>query len=127
MLPKELSYTKEHEWILIGNDNLLTIGITDYAQEELGDITFVELPEPGLHISAGDSPVTLESVKAVSSIYAPAAGEIIEVNSRLDDEPELINNTPYTDGWIIKIKLTEALETSLLSPEEYQGYIDSLD
>ncbi|MBI9105422.1 MAG: glycine cleavage system protein GcvH [Spirochaetales bacterium] len=127
MLPKELSYTREHEWLKVSDENMVIIGITDYAQEELGDITFVELPEVGQVISGGDSPVTLESVKAVSSVYSPAAGEIIEVNSRLDDEPELINESPYTDGWIFKIRITGAMITPLLSPGEYQEFIDSLD
>jgi glycine cleavage system H protein len=127
MLPKELSYSKEHEWVKINDDKTVTIGITDYAQEELGDITFVELPEPGQSIASGESPVTLESVKAVSSVYTPVAGEILEVNSKLDDEPELINNAPYTDGWIFKVRITAAIETPLLSAEKYQEYIDNLE
>ena len=89
MLPENLLYTKEHEWILIEGENA-TIGITDYAQEELGDITFVELPSVGENVKNGDSPVTLESVKAVSSVYAPFEGEIIEVNVNIEDKPEII-------------------------------------
>lgn len=126
MEPENLLYTKEHEWILI-EDGIAVIGITDYAQEELGDITFVELPSPGDTVTAGDTPATLESVKAVSSVYTPFDGVILEVNPELEDEPEIINSSPYADGWIFKIKIDKTDESELMSAEEYQDYIDELD
>ena len=126
MLPENLLYTKEHEWILIEND-IATIGITDYAQEELGDITFVELPAAGDTVEAGDSPVTLESVKAVSSVYCPFDGEVVEINPELEDEPEIINSSPFVDGWIFKIRIKDKTETDLLNADDYQDYIDQLD
>ena len=126
MLPDNLLYTKEHEWIKKDGD-IITVGISDYAQEELGDITFVELPGEGASVSYGDSPVTLESVKAVSSVYAPADGEITGINSKLEDEPELINSSPFDEGWIFKMKLKGDLAPDLLSAGDYQEFIDSLD
>ncbi len=126
MLPENLVYTKEHEWLLIEGDTAL-IGITDYAQEELGDITFVELPSVGDKITAGESIAALESVKAVSSVYSPFDGEIIEVNPEIEDSPEIINSEPYTGGWIIKIKISDKKDAGLMSPEEYQTYIDEIE
>jgi glycine cleavage system H protein len=127
MVPEGLLFSKEHEWLRIEADNTASLGITDYAQEELGDITFVELPEKGSLFSTGESPVTIESVKAVTEVYTPVSCEIIEVNDRLDDEPGLINDSPYEEGWIIKIKLTEPLSKPLMKPDEYQEYLVSLD
>ncbi|HAK46341.1 MAG TPA: glycine cleavage system protein GcvH [Spirochaeta sp.] len=127
MEAEKLLYTREHEWIAI-EGNEATIGITEYAQEELGDIVFVELPPVGDNVDSGDSPVTLESVKAVSSVYAPFAGEVIEVNVKLDEEPELINSSPLDDGWIIKLKITGRNDDeNFLNLNEYNDYIKELD
>ena len=101
--PEELKYTEDHEWVLIEGD-LVSIGITDFAQDQLGDVVFVELPEPGERVEVGKPFGVVESVKAVSDIYGPLDGEIVEVNSELPDSPESINTSPYEDGWMIKIK-----------------------
>ena len=100
----------------------MTIGITDHAQEELGDVVFVELPDKGATIVAGDSFGTVESVKAVSDLYSPVGGEVVEVNSSLEDAPEKINDDPYGEGWIVKLRTSE--EADLLSPEEYEKLVE---
>ena len=115
-IPEDLQYTKSHEWVRTG-DGTVTIGITDHAQEELGDVVFVELPEEGATIDAGDSFGSVESVKAVSDLYTPVGGEVVEVNSSLEDAPEKINDDPYGEGWIVKLRTSEGAD--LLSPEEY--------
>ena len=125
MVPENLSYTKEHEWIKIDGANAV-IGISDYAQEELGDVVFVELPEPGATIKKGDNPVTLESVKAVSSVYSPFDGLVTAINTLLNDEPEMINNSPYEEGWIYKMTVTGFDNDELMNSIEYQNYIDEL-
>ncbi len=118
--PQDLYYAKTHEWVRI-DDHIATVGITDFAQNQLSDLTFVELPEPGLIVEAGDEVAVLESVKAASDIYMPIAGEIVEVNEALDDEPELINNSPYEAGWLFKIKYNREEDVDdLLSAEEYE-------
>ncbi len=101
--PEELKYTEEHEWLKVEGDTI-TIGITDFAQSSLGDIVYVELPEVGASVEAGESVGNIESVKAVAEIYCPISGEIIEVNGELEDQPELTNSAPYEDGWILKVK-----------------------
>ena len=122
--PTHLLYTKDHEWIHIHDDNTATIGITDFAQSELGDIVFVELNVVGDECVKDDTFGTVEAVKTVSDLYAPMDGEIIEVNDKLDDEPELVNDDPYGDGWMIKIKITDASQKDdLLSAESYQDLI----
>ena len=122
-IPKELKYAKDHEWARIEGD-VATVGITDYAQGELGDIVFVELPKAGSSVSQGDSFGTIEAVKAVSDLYAPLSGEITDVNAALDEAPETINNSPYEDGWMIKIKITEMSEVdNLLSADDYEKLI----
>ncbi len=126
MIPKDRRYTKEHEWIITEGDTG-TIGITQHASDELGDITYVELPAPGTSFSEGDSVVTLESVKAVSPVYCPATGSVIEINTMLEDSPELINTDCYNQGWIIKLKLTSGLKDQLLDSEEYEEYLKSLE
>ena len=103
-------------------DGTATIGITDHAQEELGDVVFVELPDVGATIEAGDSFGTVESVKAVSDLYTPVGGEVVEVNSSLEDSPEKINDDPYGEGWIVKLSTSE--EADLLSPEEYEKVVE---
>ncbi|MFQ5928895.1 MAG: glycine cleavage system protein GcvH [Acidobacteriota bacterium] len=121
-VPDDLLYTKEHEWILV-EDELATIGVTDYAQSELGDVVFVELPEVGDVLAAEDAFGTLESVKAVSEAYLPVSGEVVEVNETLLDAPEKINEDPYGDGWMIRIRLEDPAElNNLMSSREYVGY-----
>lgn len=123
MYPSEYRYTKEHEWIS-AQKGVGTIGITDYAQHELGDVVFVELPKVGSKFSAGQSFGTVESVKAVSEIYSPASGEVIEVNAALANEPEKINQEPHAGGWLIKLKLANPGELSaLMDAAAYQAYI----
>ncbi len=120
-IPDDLQYTRSHEWVRTEGDTA-TIGITDHAQEELGDVVFVELPEEGATIDAGESFGTVESVKAVSDLYAPVGGEVVEVNSSLEDAPEKINDDPYGEGWIVKLRTSE--EADLLSPEEYEKVVE---
>jgi glycine cleavage system H protein len=120
-VPEDLQYTKSHEWVRI-EDGTATIGITDHAQEELGDVVFVELPEVGATIEAGDSFGTVESVKAVSDLYTPVGGEVVEVNSSLEDAPEKINDDPYGEGWLVKLRTSG--EADLLSPEEYEKVVE---
>jgi glycine cleavage system H protein len=123
--PKNYRYTKEHEWVNVAG-GLATIGITDYAQHELGDVVFVELPKPGAKIETGKSFGTVESVKAVSEIYAPASGEVIETNSELHNTPEKINTDPHGAAWFIKVRLTNASELSgLMDAAAYEAYIAS--
>jgi glycine cleavage system H protein len=117
-LPQDLQYTKSHEWVRT-EDDTATIGITDHAQDELGDVVFVELPSVGDTFEAGESFGTVESVKAVSDIYAPVAGEVVEANSALEDSPEKINEDPYGEGWIVKLK-TSGSSDDLLSAAEYE-------
>ena len=122
-IPGDLKYTKDHEWAKIEGD-VATIGITDYAQSELGDIVYIELPEEGLKTSQADSFGTIEAVKAVSDMFAPLSGEVVEVNTKLADNPELINEDPYGKGWIIKIKLSDSNEVvSLLDKSAYEELI----
>ena len=113
MYPPELLYTKDHEWIRV-DESTGTIGITDYAQKELGDIVFVELPKPGDHVTAKESFGTVESVKAVSEIYSPVTGEVTAVNGKLQNNPELINTDPHGDAWLIKVNLADRSEIDSL-------------
>ena len=116
-VPGNLQYTKSHEWVRT-EGNTATIGITDHAQDELGDVVFVELPDEGATFDAGESFGTVESVKAVSDRYAPVGGEVVEVNSALNNTPEKINEDPYGEGWIVKLRTSA--DADLLSPEEYE-------
>jgi glycine cleavage system H protein len=113
MYPSHLRYTKEHEWLEVSGDTG-TIGITDFAQGELGDIVYVELPEVGKQVGAGDSLGTIESVKAVSEIYAPVAGTVLEVNGSLGDKPETVNADPHGKGWICRLRLQDPAEAAAL-------------
>ena len=123
MYPADYRYTKEHEWIKVDGP-LGTIGITDYAQQELGDVVFVELPKLGAKLKAGQSFGTVESVKAVSEIYSPVSGEIAEINSLLVDSPEKINADPHGSGWLVRIRLADLKEiTQLMDVSAYQAYI----
>ena len=122
--PEELKYTEDHEWVLLEGD-LVSIGISDFAQDQLGDVVFVELPEVGDKVEVGKAFGVVESVKAVSDIYAPLAGEVIEINSDLPDSPESINTSPYEDGWMIRIKPDDVAELDgLMSASEYQAFIE---
>jgi glycine cleavage system H protein len=120
-IPDDLQYTKSHEWVRM-EDGTATIGITDHAQDELGDVVFVELPDEGATFDAGDSFGTVESVKAVSDLYTPVGGEVVEVNSALEDAPEHINEDPYGEGWFVKLRTSD--EADLLSPEEYEKVVE---
>jgi len=121
--PDDLKYTESHEWIRTEADGSLTVGISDHAQEALGDIVFVDLPEAGRQVTAGETIAVVESVKAASDIYAPVAGEIIQSNASLGDAPDAVNSTPY-DAWLFKIKPTDATATdALLSAEQYRQSI----
>ncbi len=122
--PDELKYTEEHEWVLV-EDDIVTIGITDFAQEQLGDVVFVELPEVGDDLEMGKSFGVVESVKAVSDIYAPVSGEVVEINDELPNEPEIINSSPYDDGWLVRLKLTDPGELDdLMDADGYQEFIE---
>jgi glycine cleavage system H protein len=117
--PENLLYSKEHEWVKVDGD-VATIGITDYAQNSLGDIVYVELPKVGTKISQFGNVGVIESVKAVSDLFTPISGEIVEINGALDNDPSAVNREPYGEGWLMKVKLTNAGETSnLMSPEDY--------
>ena len=122
--PDDLKYTKEHEWLSV-NGSVGTVGVTHYAQSELGDIVYVELPGAGSPVVAGEEFGTVESVKAVSEIFAPVSGEILEVNATLAASPETINKDPYGDGWLLKIKLADLKDVdSLMTAAEYRKYIE---
>ena len=123
MYPENLRYTKEHEWVLVEGDTG-TIGITDHAQHELGDIVYVDLPKVGAVVERGKSLGSVESVKAVSDIYAPVSGEVLEVNASLADAPEKLNQDPHGDAWLVKVKLSVPAEVNdLLAAGDYQQYI----
>lgn len=123
MYPQEFLYTKDHEWIRV-DENVGTIGITDHAQKELGDIVFVELPKVGDHVTAKESFGTVESVKAVSEIYAPVDGDVTAVNPKIQASPEILNADPHGDAWLIRVRLTDRNEVEgLMSAEEYEAYI----
>lgn len=122
--PKELKYTREHEWVRDNGDGTATIGITDFAQSELGDIVFVEIDKLGESVEKDDTFGTVEAVKTVSELYMPVTGEITEWNETLEDEPELINNDPYEKGWMIKLKVADPSQLEeLLTAEDYEQII----
>lgn len=121
-IPAELKYVASHEWLRLEDDGTITVGITEHAQDLLGDIVFVELPEVGDTVAADDEIAVVESVKAASDVYAPITGEIVAINESLEDEPEIINSDPYGDGWFFKIKPDNVDDyESLLTAEEYQN------
>ena len=124
-IPKDLHYTEDHEYLKpSGEPGVMLIGITDYAQGELGDIVFIELPKVGAKLKKHDVFGTIEAVKAVSELYAPVSGEVLEINTRLDAEPALVNTSPYGDGWMVKMKMTDESEKSaLLDAAAYKGKI----
>ena len=124
-VPSELKYAKSHEWVRVEEDGVVTIGISDHAQALLGDLVFVELPEVGTELVAGDECCVVESVKAASDVYMPISGEVLEVNEALADEPEIINAAPYDNGWLFKVQPSNEDEVAdLLDAEAYQAEID---
>jgi len=124
VIPPDLRYTKEHEWLRL-QDGIATVGITDYAQDQLGDIVFVELPPPGKQLTQLAVFGEIESVKAVSELYSPVSGEVVESNAALADKPELVNDSPYGEGWIIKVRLTAESEIDeLLTADQYSELIE---
>jgi len=123
MYPENFRYTKEHEWVSVEGD-IGAIGITDHAQSELGDIVYVDLPKPGAHVDQGKSLGSVESVKAVSDIYSPVTGEVVEINTTLADNPEQLNTDPHGSAWLVKIKLGDPAQVQkLMSAAEYQSYV----
>jgi len=125
MYPEDRRYTKEHEWVRLEGDRGI-VGITDYAQEQLGDVVFLELPEVGRKLSPGEGFGTVESVKAVSELYSPVAGEVVEVNSALSQKPEVVNSDPHGAAWMIKVKLADpAAVAGLMDARAYQAYVES--
>jgi glycine cleavage system H protein len=124
-VPAELLYTESHEWISVEDGGTVRIGITDHAQVALGDLVFVELPEKGTEFAQGDACAVVESVKAASDIYAPVSGEVVTNNDALEDDPELINNHPYGDGWLFTVRLTDEAELdNLMNAEAYAGALE---
>ena len=124
--PEDSRYAKTHEYVHVEGD-VATIGITDYAQKELGDVVFVELPAVGAQLEAADELGSIESVKAVSELFAPVSGEVVEVNEALTEKPELVNTDPYGDGWMVRVKLSDPSEVDelLMTAEEYEEYIET--
>ena len=123
-VPSELKYTESHEWLRVEDDGLITVGISDHAQELLGDLVFVELPEAGTEFVAGDECCVVESVKAASDVYMPISGEIMVINEALADEPEIINTSPYDNGWLFKVKPSANEFDDLMDADAYQAEID---
>lgn len=123
-IPTELKYASSHEWVRLESDGSVVVGITDHAQDELGDVVFVELPEVGSALDAGAEVAVVESVKAASDIYAPLTGEVLEVNPLLEDEPEIVNRSPYGDGWFFRVKPADLSELEQLLDSD--GYADAI-
>lgn len=125
--PSGLLYTKDHEWALHGSDDVVTIGITDHAQEALGEVVYVELPKVGRELKKHETFGVVESIKAVSDLYSPVAGTVLEVNAAASSDPSLVNRSPYKDGWLVRIKLTDKDSMSdLMNASKYSSYVDSL-
>jgi glycine cleavage system H protein len=123
-VPSELKYTESHEWLRVEDDGLVSVGISDHAQGLLGDLVFVELPEAGTEFVAGDECCVVESVKAASDVYMPISGEIVEINEALADEPEIINTSPYDNGWLFKVRPSANELEDLMDADAYQAEID---
>ena len=124
-VPGDLKYTKSHEWVREEEDGTVVVGITDHAQSALGDLVFVEPPEAGTEVAAGDACAVVESVKAASDVYSPVSGEVVEANDALADSPELVNQDPYGDGWIMRIQVSDASELGeLLDAEAYEATLE---
>ena len=127
-IPTELRYAKSHEWVRIEEDGSLVVGISDHAQDQLGDVVYVELPEIGQVLSIGDEAGVVESVKAASDVYSPVSGEVIEINPLLEDDPEMINTQPYEDGWFYKLQPSDSVELDdLMNSDSYCEFINSED
>lgn len=125
MYPSEYLYSREHEWVRVEED-VCVLGITEFAQQELGEVVFVELPEAGQVFDANDELGTIESVKAVAEVYTPVAGEIVDVNEAVVDDPELLNEDPHGEGWLVKVRFSSAADLkSLMNAEEYEEYVKS--
>ena len=124
MIPEDLRYTAEHEWVRVSSDGTARVGITDYAQRQLGDIVFVQLPEVGQQVTEGDPVGEVESTKSVSEIFAPLAGEVVEVNSALADAPETVNDEPYGDGWLFELRPSDDGRDQLLDASAYRNLTD---
>lgn len=123
-IPEKLRYSREHEWVLVEDDGLATLGITDYAQEQLGDIVFVELPEPDAQLTKDEPFGVVESVKAVSDIYAPLSGPVTDINTELRNSPETLNEDPYGDAWLVQVEMSDPDELKeLMSAAEYEQFI----
>jgi glycine cleavage system H protein len=123
----KIKFTEDHEWLRLENDGTVTVGITNYAQQQLGDIVYIDLPEAGTHFDAGKEMAVVESVKAAGDVKVPVAGEVVEVNSRLADEPELVNSDPLGDGWFLRISPEDIEELDeLMDEEEYHDYTEKL-
>ncbi len=126
--PEGLKFTKSHEWVHVEDDGSVTVGISDHAQEALGDVVFVELPEAGSQLSAGDEVAVVESVKAASDIYAPISGTVMAVNEALADAPETINGSPYEDGWFFRLRPSDSAELDdLMDDDAYREYLSEAD
>ncbi len=124
--PAELKYTKSHEWVRVESDGTLTVGITDHAQDLMGDMVFVEAPDAGRKLEATKECAVVESVKAASDVYAPVSGEVTQANEDLADDPEKINADPYGDGWIVRLQPSGDADDAM-SPDDYQAFLDELD
>jgi glycine cleavage system H protein len=127
-LPVDLKYTQSHEWVRLSDDGTVTVGITDYAQEQLGDLVFVECPQPGTAVTAGEACAVVESVKAASDIYAPLTGQVIESNEMLTETPDIINQDAFGEGWLFKMQPEDATALEeLMDAEVYKVYAESAD
>lgn len=125
-IPADLKYTKSHEWLKLGADGTATLGITEHAQDQLGDMVYVEVPEAGRRVAAGEACAVVESVKAASDVYAPVAGEVLEGNAALADAPESVNQDPYGSGWLLKMKIADAAAVNgLLDAAAYAAFLES--
>jgi glycine cleavage system H protein len=125
MYPNDYLYSREHEWVRV-EDDVCVLGITEFAQQELGEVVFVELPEAGQVFNADDEVGTIESVKAVAEVYTPVAGEILEINDAVVDDPELLNEDPHAEGWLLKIRFSSASDLkALMTAEQYEEYVKS--
>lgn len=124
-IPKELKYTKSHEWVRVENDGTVTVGITDHAQNQLGDIVFIELPKLNDQVNAGDEVVVIESVKAAGDVYTPLSGEIIAINENVETSPESVNSNPYDEAWLFKLQPNDDSDENLLNAEQYGELVSS--
>ena len=125
--PSDLKFLASHEWIRLGDDNVVVVGISDHAQEQLGDVVFVELPSIGDSVMSGDEAAVVESVKAASEVYSPFTGEVVEVNEALEGNPELVNSSPYEDGWFFKLKVSDENLENIHSFMNADSYLSRLD